>query len=142
MKGHTNSCLRWRAELEEALRKSPTEFDFFQVLRRLECAYRDRPRLGESVRPAEEPVRLEGGVATGGRRFVQGFRELAGDARHVGLGTDFDGGFGAESAPAEIDTVADLGKVGESLKMRGYAHADVEAILSGNWLRLLRRSLP
>jgi membrane dipeptidase len=68
--------------------------------------------------------------------------QMAGDAQHVGLGTDFDGGFGAESAPAEMDTVADLGKVGDALKTRGYAHADVEAILSGNWLRLLRRSLP
>jgi membrane dipeptidase len=68
--------------------------------------------------------------------------QMAGDAAHVGLGTDFDGGFGAESAPAEIDTVADLGKVADALKARGYAPVDVEAILSGNWLRLLRRSFP
>jgi type VI secretion system protein ImpH len=47
-----------RVELEEALRKSPTAFDFFQALRRLEAAYPDKPRLGESVRPADEPVRL------------------------------------------------------------------------------------
>jgi type VI secretion system protein ImpH len=47
-----------RAELDEALRRAPTAFDFFQALRRLECAHRERPRLGESVRPADEPVRL------------------------------------------------------------------------------------
>jgi type VI secretion system protein ImpH len=47
-----------RAELEEALRRAPTTFDFFQALRRLEAAYPEKPRLGESVRPAEEPVRL------------------------------------------------------------------------------------
>ncbi len=68
--------------------------------------------------------------------------QMAGDAAHVGLGTDFDGGFGAESTPAEMDTVADLVKVADALKARGYAQADVEAIMSGNWLRLLRRSLP
>ena len=68
--------------------------------------------------------------------------QMAGDARHVGLGTDMDGGFGAESTPAELDTVADLVKVADALKARGYARVDVEAILSGNWLRLLRRSLP
>ena len=68
--------------------------------------------------------------------------QMAGDAVHVGLGTDFDGGFGAESTPAEMDTVADLVKVADALKARGYAQADVEAIMSGNWLRLLRRSLP
>jgi type VI secretion system protein ImpH len=48
-----------RTELEEALRRSPTAFDFFQALRRLECAYPDKPRLGESVQPSkEEPIRL------------------------------------------------------------------------------------
>jgi type VI secretion system protein ImpH len=47
-----------RVELEQALTGAPTAFDFFQALRRLECAYRERPRLGESVRPADEPVRL------------------------------------------------------------------------------------
>lgn len=68
--------------------------------------------------------------------------QMAGDAQHVGLGTDFDGGFGAESAPAELDTVADLGRVADALKARGYARAEVEAIMSGNWLRQLRRALP
>ena len=38
--------------------------------------------------------------------------QVVGDAAHVGLGSDFDGGFGAEAAPAEIDTVADLARVG------------------------------
>jgi type VI secretion system protein ImpH len=48
-----------RAELEEALRRAPSAFDFFQALRRIECAYPDKPRLGESVQPGkDEPVRL------------------------------------------------------------------------------------
>jgi membrane dipeptidase len=68
--------------------------------------------------------------------------QMAGDAQHVGLGTDLDGGFGAETAPAELDTVADLPVVAGALKARGYANADVEAIMSGNWLHQLRRALP
>jgi membrane dipeptidase len=68
--------------------------------------------------------------------------QMAGDAQHVALGSDFDGGFGAESTPAEIGTIADLPKVATALKTRGYADADVEAILGGNWLRILRRALP
>ncbi len=68
--------------------------------------------------------------------------QMAGDAQHVGMGTDFDGGFGAESSPAELDTVADLAKIAGSLKAHGYAEADVQAITSGNWLRQLRRALP
>jgi membrane dipeptidase len=68
--------------------------------------------------------------------------QRAGDAHHAGLGTDLDGGFGAESTPLGIDTVADLQKIGEGLKNAGYAPADIEAILSGNWLRVLRQALP
>src|SRR5579859_309904 len=68
--------------------------------------------------------------------------DLAGDARHVGIGSDFDGGFGSEGAPSELDTVADLHLVGEALSAAGFSDADVEQYLSGNWLRLLRRALP
>jgi len=47
-----------REELERMLRDEAQSIDFFQALRRLECVHRDKPRLGESVRPAEEPIRL------------------------------------------------------------------------------------
>ncbi len=62
-------------------------------------------------------------------------------ARFVGLGTDFDGGFGREATPEGLESGADLGKLGALLAERGYADADVTAILSGNWLRLMRRAL-
>ncbi len=68
--------------------------------------------------------------------------QVAGDARHVGLGSDFDGGFGAESAPAGLDTVADLRLIGPALADHGYGDAEVAAILGGNWLRVLRETLP
>jgi type VI secretion system protein ImpH len=55
-----------RAELEEALRRAPTAFDFFQTLRRVECAHSDKPRLGESVQPGkDEPIRLGQDVSLG-----------------------------------------------------------------------------
>jgi membrane dipeptidase len=68
--------------------------------------------------------------------------QVTGSADHVALGSDFDGGFGVESVPAEIDTVADLGLIGKALKERGYAEAEVEKVMSGNWLNMLRRGLP
>jgi membrane dipeptidase len=68
--------------------------------------------------------------------------QVTGSASHVGIGSDFDGGFGAESAPAEIDTVADLRLLEGALAARGFGAADVEAVLGGNWLALLRRGLP
>jgi membrane dipeptidase len=66
--------------------------------------------------------------------------QLTGSSAHVGLGTDFDGGFGAESIPAEMDTVADLHLIGEALSDRGYTSADIERIMNGNWLRILESS--
>lgn len=68
--------------------------------------------------------------------------QIAGDARHVGIGTDFDGGFGLQSIPAEIDTIADLQKLIPLLKKRGYTDSDTTAIMGGNWLAHLKESLP
>ncbi|MGA7192957.1 MAG: membrane dipeptidase, partial [Anaerolineales bacterium] len=68
--------------------------------------------------------------------------QLAGDARHVGIGSDFDGGFGVQSVPPEIDTVADLQKLIPLLIARGYSEADAAKILGGNWLNFLEKNLP
>lgn len=68
--------------------------------------------------------------------------QVVGDITCVGLGSDFDGGFGAESTPAEIDTVADLGRVGPALGELGYSTEQIEAVLGGNWLRVLQAALP
>ncbi|HKZ82390.1 MAG TPA: membrane dipeptidase [Anaerolineae bacterium] len=75
-------------------------------------------------------------------RAIDRVCQIAGDALHAGLGTDFDGGFGAESTPAGIDTVADLPKVADGLREAGFSQADVENVMGGNWLRVLRVSLP
>jgi len=68
--------------------------------------------------------------------------QVTGSARHAGIGTDFDGGFGVERIAAELDTVADLQKIRALLASRGYSPADTEAICSGNFLRILRAALP
>ena len=41
-----------------ALARAPYDFDFHQVLRRLEHAFSELPRWGEALRPSDEPVRL------------------------------------------------------------------------------------
>lgn len=64
--------------------------------------------------------------------------QLAGDAWHVGIGSDLDGGFGREQSPADLDTIADLHRLVVLLGERGYSEADAAAILHGNWLRWLR----
>ncbi len=68
--------------------------------------------------------------------------QVTGSASHVGIGSDFDGGFGASSIPKEIDTVADLHHLIPALRERGYEETDITAIMSGNMLRKLREGLP
>lgn len=65
--------------------------------------------------------------------------QLAGNADHVGIGTDLDGGFGKEQCPHDIETIADLQKLPVLLANRGYSALDIEKILSGNFLEFLRR---
>lgn len=61
---------------------------------------------------------------------------------HCALGSDFNGGFGAQSIPEELDLVADLGRIAHALGHASYTAADVAAIMGDNWLRLRRRGLP
>lgn len=75
-------------------------------------------------------------------RHIDAICQLTGSARYCALGSDFDGGFGVESTPDELDSIADLGKIAQALSHAGYAPVDVAAIMGGNWLRLLRRGLP
>lgn len=68
--------------------------------------------------------------------------QLAGNARHVGIGSDLDGGFGTEQCPADLDSIADLQKLDGILKNRGYSDADIDGIFHGNWLRFFTTALP
>jgi membrane dipeptidase len=68
--------------------------------------------------------------------------QLTGSSRHVGIGTDFDGGFGLEMTPEGLDSVADLGLIGSALQDKGFAETDVAAVMGGNWIRFLQQALP
>ena len=54
---------------------------------------------------------------------------------HVGLGSDFDG---APSTPEGVDSMLDMIKIAQALKDRGYSDQDIQKILGGNFLRVLR----
>lgn len=42
----------------DALQARPGRFDLFQALRRIDAAHPDQPRLGDALRPGDEPVRF------------------------------------------------------------------------------------
>jgi len=66
--------------------------------------------------------------------------QLAGNTLHVGIGSDLDGAFGKEQCPYDLETIADLQKIPDLLKKRGYTDTDVENVMYGNWLRFLRKA--
>lgn len=63
--------------------------------------------------------------------------QLAGNARHCGIGTDLDGEFGREQSPGDLDTIADLQRLPGLFSARGYSQEDIAALMHGNFLRFL-----
>ena len=60
----------------------------------------------------------------------------------VALGSDMDGGFGAEQLPQELDHPEKLDRLAEALRKSGWSDEEVRGFASENWLRLLRSALP
>ncbi|MEM8601648.1 MAG: membrane dipeptidase [Bacteroidota bacterium] len=56
---------------------------------------------------------------------------------HLGIGSDFDGGFGKQETPFGIERGADFAKLGDAVP-----EAARDGFLGGNWLRWLRQALP
>ena len=66
--------------------------------------------------------------------------QLAGDSKHVAIGSDLDGGVGTDEFPIDLDTIADLQRFQQQLDARGYSREAVADVLHGNWTEMLRRS--
>jgi membrane dipeptidase len=58
---------------------------------------------------------------------------------HVGLGSDFDG---IESPPQQLDDVTTYPLITRELLKRGYKPANIEKILGGNFIRVLKANEP
>ncbi len=74
-------------------------------------------------------------------RHIDHICQIAGNTRHVAIGSDLDGGFGTEQSPEDLDTIADLQKLSPLLRKRGYTADDVEGIFNKNWLRFFEHAL-
>ena len=72
-------------------------------------------------------------------RQIDRICQITGSTTHCAIGSDFGVGY---ATPVEFDSVADIAKLINVLRNLGYSEADIENIMGGNWLRVLRRSLP
>jgi membrane dipeptidase len=86
--------------------------------------------------PASSGLQLEAIV-----NHIDHICQLAGNSKHVMLGSDLDGGFGKEQCPLDIETIADLQKLDDILLKRGYTSEDIECIFSKNGLCFLNENL-
>ena len=66
--------------------------------------------------------------------------QLAGNANHIGIGSDLDGAFGKEQSPYDLETIADLQRIPDMLAKRGYSKEDITNVAHGNWLRFIRKA--
>ncbi len=67
---------------------------------------------------------------------------LAGNADHVAIGSDLDGLYGWEQTPYDLRSIADLQKLPQMLRNRGYETGQIEGIMYRNWIRFFSRNLP
>ena len=66
--------------------------------------------------------------------------QIAGNANHIGIGSDLDGAFGKEQSPYDIETIADIQQIPALLNKRGYTAGEVANVMQGNWLRFLQNA--
>lgn len=68
--------------------------------------------------------------------------QITGNTRHSGIGSDLDGGFGREQTPMDLETIADIARIPDMFRARGYSEEDARNIAHGNFLRFLSTALP
>ncbi len=87
----------------DLLKQSPEKFSFFLALRCIECAAADSPRLGQSLRPASDPVRLDQTPSLAFANSTLDFFEQGKDGAPARLSSFFHGLFGPHGAlPAHL----------------------------------------
>jgi len=66
--------------------------------------------------------------------------QLAGNSKHIGIGSDLDGAFGREQCPYDLETITDLQNIPALMAKRGYQNEDIENLMHRNWLRFLKNT--
>ena len=68
--------------------------------------------------------------------------DIAGNASHVGIGSDLDGAFGREQTVSDLSTIADVTALLDRLRARGYPESGRRGDRTRQLRRFLRQHLP
>ena len=101
------------------------------------CQYFMDPDIRWEARPEQFKWKSRFGME-GLIPHVEKIADLAGGSTaNIAIGTDMDGGFGAELTPTDVDTIADLQGFADVLKGAGYDDEQIEGIFHANAVRFL-----
>lgn len=75
-------------------------------------------------------------------RHIEHVCDIAGSRDHIGLGSDMDGGFGADGLPEGINSPSDLTIICEALQANGWDDTDLAKFMHANWERYWRGEQP
>ena len=68
-------------------------------------------------------------------KHIEHICNLTGSTKHIGLGSDMDGGFGADGLPEGINAPADLTLLTDALQQAGWSNDDLANFAHANWER-------
>lgn len=71
-------------------------------------------------------------------KHIEHICTLVGSTKHIGLGSDMDGGFGADGLPEGINTPSDLRLITDALIAKGWSDDDIANFTHANWERFWR----
>jgi len=89
--------------------------------------------LGDFITPAME--KGERAKISDCVHHIEHVCELANSKAHIALGSDMDGGFGADGLPEGINTPSDLTVLSDALADRGWSDAEIAGFAHANWDR-------
>jgi membrane dipeptidase len=113
-----------------------------QVEAAVEAAQKQRAREGKHLSYAEENairVKMQANLPQPDYKVIADHIDHAvkvGGIDHVGLGSDFDG---IDAIPRGMEDASKLPNLVEELARRGYSEEDLQKILGGNVLRVMRQ---
>lgn len=91
-------------------------------------------RCGSSLDPSA-PRELDRPTIGAAIDHIEHVCQVSGSRRHIGLGSDMDGGFSAARLPEGIDAPRDLPRLAEALSRRGWTDDEVFDFACANWVR-------
>jgi membrane dipeptidase len=110
--------------------------DMFKELRAMQARYPDEKQFSAAMEQYRREHKLPAGTVHDVVDHIEHIVKVAG-IDHVGLGSDFDG---VTQLPKQLEDVSCYPYITQELLNRGHSPADVQKVLGGNALRVLRRA--